>query len=232
MFIWLQLLYSYLVHKTPKSHNSDRSNWFHFSCCEIALGTADPVIHRGSQFLLASVTISWPCSVDLHERIFSKSLLYTFYGRNLINILTWKTDARPHWKQSLHLGKLHSYIPTSKKIGTTGRNLQTQSDRHMLLCQCTWIFLTTMLRFTHVACNVHEHWLLSTYHNINKVLSRLGSKIGGWAGIPLQWTTFCPQVCHHSSRYSQLHEGKCAHVLPDASTGSWRQRTVSIIYLF
>lgn len=169
-------LYNSSVRKIPKSHDSDRSHWLHFSGYEIALGTADPATHQRPQFLLASATTSWLCPVDLHQSIISKSMLYTFYGRNLVNILTRKTDAGPHWKQYLHLGTVHSYIPTLQIICRPVRSLQTQWDRHLLLCQCTWISLTTMLQLTRVVCKVHQHWLLCTYYSTNKALSRLGSK--------------------------------------------------------
>lgn len=109
-------LYSSSVHKPPKSHGSDRSNRLHFSCYEIASCAADPVIHQRSQFMLASATTAWPCTVDLHRRITSQLMLHTFYGRNLLNLLTWKTDAGPHWKQSLHFRNnvfIHSHTPNN-----------------------------------------------------------------------------------------------------------------------
>lgn len=114
--------------------------------------------------------------MDLHQNIISKLILHTFHGRNLLNLLTWKTDAGLHWKQSLALAKMHSYIPTLQIIGTSLRSLYTSAWRHMQLCQCTFIFLIMMLQFTRVVHKVHEQWLLSTYHNINKALPRLGSK--------------------------------------------------------
>lgn len=109
-------LYSSSVHKPPKSHGSDRSNRLHFSCYEIASCAADPVIHQRSQFMLASAAPSWPCTVDLHRRITSQLMLHTFYGRKLLNLLTWKTDAGPHWKQSSHFTNnvfIHSHTPNN-----------------------------------------------------------------------------------------------------------------------
>lgn len=225
-------LYSSLVHKAPKRQNSDRSNWLHFSCYEVALGTVGPVIHQRSQFLLASDTTSWPCTVDLHQRIISKLILHTFYSRNLLNLLTWKTDAGPHWIQSLPLGTMPSYIPTVQIISSSVRSLQTSAWRHMLLCQCTWIFLTIMLQFTHVVRKVQEDWLLSTRHNINKALPTLGSKDWRLSSNSMAMNQFLSWDLEPLFQVQPVAWGQTCwcHVLPDANTGSWRQRTISIIY--